>query len=106
MSAAELAEFVGAKEVGPAVTDAWSVGYDLVVGYLAGHGLGYLDIPEPVMNRAVLETGAELYHRKAARNGVSQFATADSVSPMRIARDPLVAARPLLAPFLARGGFA
>ena len=105
MSAADLAEFVGAKEVSSAVQDAWDTAWRLVDAYLRGYGLSVFP-PDPVVDRAVLETGAELYHRRSARNGISQFATPDTVSPMRIARDPLVAARPLLAPYLWAGGFA
>lgn len=61
-------------------------------------------VPVSVLNRAYIEVGSELYNRRAAPNGISQFASADG-SAIRVARDPLVAARPILLPFL-RGGFA
>lgn len=114
-TAQELADYVGAKDV-DAVGDAWETAKELVQGYLAGHGGRMLVsgtailgaggdfvppwIPPEITSRAILETGAELFHRKASRNGVAQFATGDSVAPMRISRDPLAAARGILAPYL------
>lgn len=107
----QLEHYVGTKDW-EGMYDIVATAIELVKGYLAGYGVR-LDtnglpweedavplIPVEVYDRAVLEVGAELFHRKASRNGVAQFATGDSVSPMRISRDPLVAARGLLAPFL------
>ena len=62
------------------------------------------DILTFVQERAVLEVGSELFHRRNAPNGVAQFAALDG-APIRVARDPMVAARPLLSPYLG-GGFA
>lgn len=59
-------------------------------------------VPPTVLNRAYLEVGSELYNRRSAPNGISQFTSADG-SAIRVARDPLVAARPILAPFLPLG---
>lgn len=59
-------------------------------------------VPVEVLNEAVLNVTAELFNRKNAKNGVLQFATPDS-SPVRIARDPMVAGRPILDPFLPAG---
>lgn len=54
--------------------------------------------------RAILECGSELYHRRAAPNGVAQFATMDGNSAIRVARDPMVGAYPILARWLPAGG--
>ena len=62
--------------------------------------VGTNEVPVVILDRAVLEVGAELYHRKTAPSGMKQFATEFGGSPVRIARDPMVAARPLLAPHL------
>lgn len=64
---------------------------------------GTAEVPPEILNRAVLEVGAELYHRKTAPSGMKQFATEFGGSPVRIARDPMVAARPLLAPYVPAG---
>lgn len=59
------------------------------------------DVPGPIAKRAILEVGAELYHRKSAPNGIRSYADGfDGNSAIRVARDALVAARPLLAPYL------
>lgn len=61
-------------------------------------------VPASVLNRAHVEVASELYNRRSAPNGISQFAAPDG-SAVRVARDPLVAAYPLVRPFI-RGGFA
>lgn len=59
-------------------------------------------VPEDVRSRAILEAASELFHRRQAPNGVSQFAAPDG-GAIRIARDPMNAARAILAPFLPLG---
>lgn len=59
-----------------------------------------IDVPTEVRARAVLEVGADLFHRRAAKNGISTFGDNPDVPPVRIRRDPLDAARPILAPWL------
>ena len=63
---------------------------------------------EPLADRVIRRIGqaAELYHRKNTKNGIAQFAVPDMASPIRIARDPMVAAYPILNRFLMRGGLA
>lgn len=84
---------------------------ELVNMWLKAHGIDrdYWPFPDGdyewhVLIRAELEVGAELYHRKNTKNAVAQFASPDG-SPVRIARDPMVAAYPLLRQ-LVGGGFA
>jgi hypothetical protein len=59
-------------------------------------------VPENIVARACLEVGADLYYRKASRNGVATFGGGDmpSPEPFRINRDPMQAAYPILRPFL------
>lgn len=56
-------------------------------------------VPASVVARAVLEAGAELFHRRQSRNGIAGLDNND-FAPMRIARDPMKAAMPYLAPYL------
>lgn len=57
--------------------------------------------PAHVLRRALLEVGAELYHRRTSRNGVLGLdGGADNFAPLRIARDPMKAAYDLLRPYL------
>lgn len=72
-----------------------------LVGHLVGEGNPY-GVPENVVARAVLEVGADLYYRKASRNGIVGLEGIDP-QPMRLNRDPLVAAYPFLRPYLVFG---
>lgn len=60
------------------------------------------DVPGEIIERAILEVGADLYYRRASRNGIVQL---DGVEPQifRLHRDPLSAAYPLLRRYLAMG---
>jgi hypothetical protein len=59
-------------------------------------------VPESVVARAVLEVGADLFYRKAAKNGIVAF---DGAEPQvfRLNRDPMAAAYPLLRRYLVMG---
>jgi hypothetical protein len=68
---------------------------------LVGSQVGNITIPQEVHDRAVMEVAAELYHRRSAPNGIKSFADGlDGATAIRVARDALVAARPLLTPYL------
>lgn len=69
---------------------------------LVSRFIGSAEVPTDVRDRAVLETGSELYHRRQAPLGESQFATPDAV-PVRRPRDPMHAAYPLLEAFVGSG---
>ena len=56
-------------------------------------------VPPSVFDRAVLECGKELYDRRQSRSGIAGLDNMD-FAPMRIARDPMKAAMPFLAPYL------
>lgn len=68
---------------------------------LVGKGNPY-KVPETVVARAVLEVGADLYYRKASRNGIVGL-EGIAPQPQRINRDPLTAAYPLLRHYLVLG---
>jgi hypothetical protein len=55
------------------------------------------------VTRAILECGSELFYRRNAPSGITQFATPDGQSAVRVARDPMVGAYPILAPYMAAG---
>ncbi|AQX81484.1 hypothetical protein BWO91_17305 [Plantibacter flavus] len=69
---------------------------------LVDHRIGTSTVPVTIRERAYLEVGSEFFHRRQAPNGVAQFAAFDG-APVRIARDPMVAANAILAPFLPLG---
>lgn len=57
-------------------------------------------VPDEVLVLAVREVGADLFHRRKARNGVTTFGGVDGATPMRLNRDPMTAAYPILRPYL------
>lgn len=109
----QLATYVGLSSVTPFVSWCRAEAIALVNGWIlsvvqdeqwAKNLDPYDYVSGWALDRAYLEVGAELFHRKSTKNAVAQFAAPDG-TPVRIARDPLVAAYPLLRPFLG-GGFA
>lgn len=64
--------------------------------------IGTAVVPATSKDRAVLETTSELYHRRNAPNGLAQFAAFDG-QPIRVARDPMVGAYPILSRFMVIG---
>ena len=82
----------------PFLDSCWKEAGDLVARYI-----GYHSVPHSVVQRARLEVAAELFHRRNAPGGITQFAAVDGAAPVRMARDPLVAAYPILDRFLPAG---
>jgi hypothetical protein len=95
----DLAEYVGAageaalRLVADSAEEAEAL-VDERIGETA-----YATVPVPVRRRAILEVGADLYWRKASRNGVVGFEGQD-IQPMRLARDPMNTATSILAPWV------
>lgn len=83
------AEFVGTCERRAAELVARRIGLSVVV-------------PLDVRELAVWEVAADLFHRRSTRLGVSGFADND-LNPIRITRDPMDAAEPILRPYLPAG---
>ncbi|WP_104136576.1 hypothetical protein [Cryobacterium sp. Y62] len=73
----------------------------LVTNFIGG-ATNPFNVPVAVVARAVLEVGADLYYRKASRNGIAGFDGVEA-QPFRLNRDPMAAAYPLLRPFLVVG---
>lgn len=98
MDATALREYVNAKVADFYVSECWEQAEALVAAFVAD-----AEVPEAVRGRAILEVGAELYHRRQAPNGISQFADLDGGQGVRVARNPMVAAYPLLVPYVGGG---
>ena len=96
-----LSAYVGAGTADAEFVAACEAEATALVGAYVGTAL----VPYEVLGRAVLEVGSELFHRRSAPNGVAQFGTLDGAAPIRVARDPMVGAYPLLARYVG-GGFA
>lgn len=90
--------------VGAAASDDTFLGSCIAeAAALVARFIGLATIPDEVEDRAVLEVCSELFHRRQAPSGIAQFATIDGASPIRVARDPMVAAYPLLTPYVGTG---
>lgn len=96
-TAAQLAAYVQADATDAFVADCLSRAADMIK-----HRTGTVEVPGPVLDLAVLEVGADLYHRRSARNGVAVFGDTD-LAPVRVARDPMRAADDILRPYLGPG---
>ena len=62
-------------------------------------------VPVEVLEGWYIEVGAELYNRRQTKNGVTQFATADGGTAIRVRQDPLASIRVPMSLYLP-GGFA
>jgi hypothetical protein len=92
-----LKAYVGASsEDDVFVEECWDTALDLVASYIKSS-----KIPPSILKRSYLEVGSELFQRRNAPLGVSQYAIADG-NPVRIARDPLAGVYPLLNRYMVR----
>lgn len=68
---------------------------------LVDRKVGSDSVPEPILQRAYIEVGADMYWRRGVRNGI--IGMQGDGSPMRISRDPMMTAESILRPFLSAG---
>lgn len=105
MPASNLQEYVGAAAATPFIERCWYEACELVNAHLGGLERAEALVPQRILDRAYLEVGSELFHRKNSPSGIqAQYATPDTVAP-RLARDPMTGVYPILAKFTG-GGFA
>jgi hypothetical protein len=99
VTVAQLKAYVGAPTSDDTfVTACWDEAVALVTKFV-----GTATVPATVLLRARIECGSELFHRRSAPNGIAQFATLDGGQAVRVARDPMIAAYPLLTPYVGQG---
>jgi hypothetical protein len=95
---ADLQAYIGTEETGDFITGCLTSGQSLVDNYV-----GEVDtVPTAIVDQAVLIVASELFHRRSAPNGIAQFASMDG-QPIRMGKDPMTAAYPLLLPFVGYG---
>jgi hypothetical protein len=99
---AQLREYVTPDARHVAVDDVFVTACAREALALVGQLIGANVLPAAIRTRAIIEAGSELFHKRQAPNGISQYAD-PAGTPMRIARDPLNVARVILAPFLPMG---
>lgn len=98
-----LRAYVGASEGDAYVGECLASAGHLVGAYLDGGTFDPDNLPQAVVEQATIEVAAELFHRRQAPGGITQFATVDGPSPVRMARNPMLAAYPILDPYLKAG---
>lgn len=98
MDATNLLAYVNTSSTDEAfVEQCWDEAKTLVDAFI-----GDAEVPVTATERAYLEVGSELFHRRQAPNGIAQFTSLDG-SAIRVARDPLVGAYPILQRFVGLG---
>ena len=105
MPVSDLATAVGEPVDDEFVNECWDQATVMVGTYIYNSALVEITdppVPELIIDRSIFECASELYHRRNAPNGVAQFATFDG-APVRVARDPMVGAYPILNRYLVVG---
>jgi len=93
----EFQAYVGTEETA-FPQECLTSGHALVTRYI-GEVEG---VPAHIHDQAVYIASSELFHRRSAPQGVAQFASMDG-TPVRVARDPMIAVYPLLQPYVGYG---
>jgi len=97
---AALTEYVNAEDTG--APDSYVTECAAEASSLIANFVGKAKMPDEIRRRAILEVGADLFHRRASRNGVIGFEGVEAI-PVRIARDPMLSAYPILRQYLPIG---
>jgi hypothetical protein len=97
ISVADLQAYIGTEETGEFISSCLNAGHALVDRYQ-----GEAEVPDQIHVQSVLITASELFHRRSAPQGIAQFASMDG-TPVRVARDPMIAVYPLLQPYTGYG---
>ena len=95
---ADLQSYIGTGETGDFIEGCLTSGQKLVENYVGA----VVSVPTEIVDQATLIVSSELFHRRSAPNGIAQFASMDG-QPVRMGKDPMTAAYPLLLPFVGYG---
>ena len=106
----DLASLVGAPDTAKGLTSSLTEGRAMVEKYIEDNALDGVTVPDAILDRATLEVSADLFYRRSAPHGIVNTAYSGgegmSSEPIRISRDPMAAARPLLAQWVMEFGIA
>ena len=98
VTVADFRAYVGTKEESKFVTDCLDAGKSLVARYIGS----VTGVPSHIVDQASLVCASEIFHRRQAPGGITQFADM-SGGAVRVGKDPMNAAYELLRPYV---GFA
>jgi len=99
VSVEELAAFLGTSPAEPTLLGILLDAEELVGAYLGD--FGRQSCPQRTQDLAVKQLCSELWSRRNAPGGVAQWGP--DGQPVRLARDPMVSVKPLLAPYRGLG---
>ena len=95
---AQFKEYVGTKDATDFPQSCLSSGHALVTRYVGK----VTTVPQEIFDQAVLMVSSELFHRRNAPNGISQFADLGG-GAIRVGKDPMAPAYMLLLPYVQMG---
>ena len=95
----ELATYLNTSPVEPSLPGILAEAGQLVEDHLGPHGLA--GCPDLVVDLAVKTLASELFARRNSPGGIAQWGP--DGQPVRLARDPRVSVRALLAPYRGLG---
>ncbi len=95
----DLRQYVGGSQSDiEFLTDCHTQATALVEAYV-----GVAEVPEEILDNAILQTGSELFHRRSAPAGIAQFASYDGQPPVRVSLDPMKSTYALLQKWVVAG---
>lgn len=92
-----LAQYVQAPASDPYLASCAATATDMVVAHC---GPAVIDVPRRVLDRAVLEVAANLYHRRATLGGVTGLEDTETTMGESVPRNPMTPAYPILRPYM------
>ena len=94
---AEFRAYVGTDEESNFVNDCHAQAIDMIDRYI-----GSVVLTNSVRHNVILMVASELFHRRSAPSGISQFASLDG-QPVRLSIDPMRGVYPILQPYIGYG---
>lgn len=98
VSLSEFKDYVGTKDATDFPQSCLTAGHALVTAYVGA----VTTVPTEIHDQAVLMVSSELFHRRNAPNGISQFADIGG-GAIRVGKDPMAPAYNLLLPYVSIG---
>ena len=90
----QFKDYVGTKDASDFPQLCLTSGHQLVTNKVKGYA-----VPAQVHDQAVLMVASELFHRRSAPNGITQFADFGG-NAVRLGKDPMAPAYALLLPYI------
>ena len=90
----QFKDYIGTKDASDFPQLCLTSGHQLVTNKVKGYA-----VPAQIHDQAVLMVASELFHRRSAPNGITQFADFGG-NAVRLGKDPMAPAYALLLPYI------